>query len=126
MDGRASGEAAGEAAEGGTVLSEEEARLLLNELEAFVNEVDPGAGAGEEAEELRDTTERLVSSLEKLPLPEALYGEEIEDLATWTRLLVHEGGHERQGGPAESRALVHEQLASLRDALAGGLGAEAG
>lgn len=99
-------------------LSEEDADLLLEELRELVDEAEPGAGR--EDEELRDRVERLIASLHDLPVPDAFLDEELEELASWLRILVNEGGHEEQGGPEEIRMLVHEHVAALEDLVSRG------
>ncbi len=100
---------------GGTELSTEEARLTLEHLRELVDEREPGAAADDE--DLQDHTERILSSLSALPIPNALKREPVERAATWTRVLMTEGGHGRQGGPEQIRLLIHDQIAVLRDLL---------
>ncbi len=94
-------------------LSEEDAYLLLEEAREFVDRVEPGIASRDA--EATDQAERLVSSLTSLPVPPALGDEPRETFESWLRLLVSEGGHEKQGGPDQVRAVLHEQLAQLED-----------
>ncbi|MFP3948995.1 MAG: hypothetical protein ACOC8K_00360 [Gemmatimonadota bacterium] len=98
-------------------LSYENALMIIEEFEEVVDELEEGGERTAEQEaQAAELVERLLSSLDDLPLSSEMARERIENVESWAELLVSEGG-EADPGPGSIPSLLRDALAELRGFL---------
>ena len=98
-------------------LSYENALMIIGELEEAIDELEEGGErTAEQEEHAEDLVNRLLSSLEDLPLSSEMAKERIENVESWAELLVSEG-EDVGPGPGSIPSLLRDELAELRGFL---------
>lgn len=98
-------------------LSYEEALLLVGEFQELIDELEEAEDASDEQQEhAEDLLERLLSSLDDLPLSSEMARERLANVESWARLLVTEDEPE-EVGPGSVYTLLRDELAELRGLL---------
>lgn len=106
-----------DAAERELELNFENALILLGEFQEMIDELEEVDEASSEQEEhARDLVERLLSSLDELPLSSEMARERLANIESWARLLVSEEETET-AGPGSVHTLLRDELAELRGLL---------
>lgn len=109
---------AAEAAERERALNFEDALILLGEFQEMVDELEEAAddASEEQMEHARDLLDRLLSSLDELPISSELARERLSNVESWARVLVSEEDTETPG-PGSIHSLIRDELAELRGLL---------
>lgn len=98
-------------------LTYQNALLVLDEFEEALDELDDaGDGSPEQREHAGDLLERLLSSLDDLPLSSEMARDRLENVESWAEVLIEEDPDE-EAGPGSVRTLLHDELAELRGLL---------
>lgn len=95
----------------------EDALLLVGEFQELIDELEEAEDASDEQQEhAEDLLDRLLSSLDELPLSSEMARERLANVQSWARLLVSEDEPE-EVGPGSIYMLLRDELAELRGLL---------
>lgn len=98
-------------------LSYENALLVIEEFQEVIDELEEGGEqTAEQQEHTEELVERLLSSLEDLPLTSEMARERLENVESWAELLVSDEDVETSA-PGGIPALLRDELAELRGLL---------
>lgn len=99
-------------------LSYENALILIEEFEEVIDELEEAGGepSPEQEEETEEIVERLLSSLEDIPLSSEMARQRLENVESWARVLVS-GNGQTVAGPGSIPSLLRDELAELRGLL---------
>lgn len=98
-------------------LNYENALMLLGEFQEMIDELEEVDDASpEQQEHARDLVERLLSSLDELPLSSEIARERLANVESWARLLVSDE-EAQPSGPGSIYTLLRDELAELRGLL---------
>jgi len=98
-------------------LSYENALMIIEEFEEVIDELEEGGERTVEQEaQAEELVERLLSSLDDLPLSSEMAKERLENVESWAELLVSES-EEAGPGPGSIPSLLRDELAELRGFL---------
>lgn len=98
-------------------LSYQNAVLLLDEFEEALDELAAeGRTSSEQREHAGDLLQRLLSSLDDLPLSSEMARERLDNVESWAEVLIEEDPDE-EAGPGSVRTLLLDELAELRGLL---------
>lgn len=98
-------------------LNYEDALLLVGEFNEMIDELQEAEQASpEQQEHAQDLLDRLLSSLDELPLSSEMARERLANVESWARILVTEEEPE-QAGPGSIYMLLRDELAELRGLL---------
>lgn len=98
-------------------LSYENALMIIEEFEEVIDELEEGGErTAEQKEHAEKLVERLLGSLDDLPLSSEMAKQRLENVESWAELLVSEG-EESDAGPGGIPSLLRDELAELRGFL---------
>lgn len=98
-------------------LSYENALLVIEEFQEIIDELEEGGErTGEQEKNAEELVDRLLSSLEDLPLTSEMARERLQNVESWAELLVS-GEDAETAGPGGIPALLRDELAELRGLL---------
>ncbi len=94
---------------GEALLTREDALLLLDELK----EVLPRLHEGKVDDELSERTQRMVKSLDRLPVPPDLLEERVKEMGAWADLLLKHRTEDENETPGSVANLMEDEILDL-------------